>query len=448
MPAPDLALASSRVVTSDGERPGVVLVVQGRIVDVVPPEQAPEGTEDLGDLVVMPGLVDSHVHVNDPGRAHWEGFDSATRAAAVGGITTLVDMPLNSLPPTTTTEALAAKVAAATGRTHVDVAFWGGVVPGSEDHLGALADAGVLGFKAFLCDSGVPEYGSFAPATVRGLLARTAAVSLPLIVHAEDPAALRAPDLGADPRRYATWLDTRPPEAETAAIAALLAGVRATGARVHVLHLSAAGGAELLAAARRDGLPVTVETCPHYLTLSAEAIPDGATDHKCAPPIRDRANQAALWAALRAGTIDAVVSDHSPAPPEDKGLASGDMLAAWGGIASLQVGLAVVWTAARAHGASLSDLAGWMARGPARIAGLRRKGELRAGADADVIVLDPDASWTIDPERLHHRHPISPYGGRSVQGVVRRTYLGGQLIVRDGELVTPGVGRLRWRNDL
>ncbi len=449
MTAVDLALGSSRVARPDGSlHPGVVLAGDGQILDVVAPHEAPTGWDDLGDLVVLPGLVDTHVHVNDPGRSHWEGFDSATRAAALGGVTTVVDMPLNCLPPTTSVAALERKLAAAAGRLHVDVAFWGGVVPGSEDHLDALHDAGVLGFKAFLCDSGVPEYGAFDPATLPGLAARTARLGTILIVHAEDPAGLRPPTAGADPRTYGTWLDSRPAAAEESAVAAVVEASRATGGRVHVLHLSAGGAVDLLAAARSQALPVTVETCPHYLTIAAEDVPDGATDHKCAPPIRERTNQDRLWEALGAGTIDAVVSDHSPCPPEDKRLDTGDFLAAWGGIASLQLGLPLVWTAAEGRGHGLGEVVAWMAAGPARVAGLRRKGALAAGMDADVVVFDPAMASTIDARALAHRHPVTPYHGRVVTGVVRRTYVRGRCVARDGEMVAPGVGRPRRRGEV
>lgn len=448
----DLAVRSTRVVTPEGERPGVVLVGGGRILDVVAPAEAPPGTEDLGDLAILPGFVDSHVHINDPGRAHWEGFDTATRAAAVGGITTLVDMPLNSLPPTVTAEALATKLDAADGRLHVDVAFWGGIVPGSEPAIEDLHAAGVMGFKVFTCDSGVPEYGSFDPDQLRAVMERTAPLGLPLIVHAEDPATLaevatRGPVSDADPRVYRTWLDSRPTESEDRAVAALIDGVRATGARVHVLHLSAATAVPLLNAARAEGLPITVETCPHYLTLAAEDITDGATDHKCAPPIRERANQQQLWAALAGGSIDAVVSDHSPSSAEDKHVEDGDILAAWGGIASLQLGPSLIWTAARERGFALTDLSRWMASGPARVAGLQRKGRIAPGAHADLAVFDPDATWTIDATALQHRHPITPYHGRAVTGVVRRTYLGGRCIMRDGELLLAATGRPRRRDE-
>jgi allantoinase len=452
MPEYDLALASSRVVTPEGERPGVVLVADGRILDVVARSEAPPDTEDLGDLALLPGFVDSHVHINDPGRAHWEGFDTATRAAAVAGITTLVDMPLNCLPPTTTGEALATKLAAAEGRLHVDVAFWGGIVPGSDHGITELHRAGVQGFKVFTCDSGVPEYGSFAPDHLRTVLARSGPLDVPLIVHAEDPATLaeaaHRAEADADPRAYRSWLDSRPAAAEDAAITALIDGVRATGAQAHVLHLSAASSLSALARARHDGLPITVETCPHYLTLAAEDIVDGATDHKCAPPIRDRTNQDRLWAGLADGTIDAIVSDHSPSSAEDKHVEDGDIMAAWGGIASLQLGPSLVWAAAQQRGFALTDLARWMAAGPARVAGLRHKGRIAPGAEADLVVFDPGTAWTVDAAALHHRHPITPYHGRTVAGTVRRTYLGGRCIMRDGDLLHPATGRPRRRGEV
>ncbi len=438
--AADLVLVGRRVVTPEGERPGAVLVRDGRIVDVE--DDVPAGARavvDLGDLALLPGLVDSHVHVNEPGRTHWEGFHTATRAAAAGGVTTIVDMPLNSLPPTTTVAALAVKRAAAGPQAFVDVGFWGGVVPGSEEHVAALHEAGVLGFKAFLCDSGVPEYPHFAPGAIAGVLGRTAAVGSTLLVHAEDPSHLRATD-GADPARYATWLDSRPAQAEEAAVAAVVDAARLTGGRAHVLHLSAASAGDQVAAARAEGLPITAETCPHYLTLAAEAIPDGATEHKCAPPIRDRANADRLWDALAAGTLDAVVSDHSPCPPEGK--TPGNFVTAWGGIASLQLGLPLVWTQASARGHELSDLARWMSAGPAAIAGLATKGAIAPGFDADLVVFDPDARWTVDAKRLHHRHPVSPYHGREVRGAVRATYLRGRRIASDDRVEGPAQGRL------
>ncbi len=440
-PAPR-TLSARQVVTPEGVRPATVTVEDGRITGVGPLDGDPTIPDGL---VLLPGLVDSHVHVNEPGRTHWEGFTTATRAAAAGGITTIVDMPLNCLPPTTDVAALQAKVAAAREQAHVDVAFWGGAVPGNEDHLEALLDAGVRGFKTFLCDSGIPEYGCVHPTDLTPLLRRIAALDTTLIVHAEDPDVCEEAAASLDlrnPRSHATWQDSRPPQAEVAAVRALVAGVRETGARVHVLHLSAAEAGAVLADARAEGLPITVETCPHYLTLHAEDVPAVATAFKCAPPIRGRANADALWDLLGDGHVDAVVSDHSPCPPEDKAPGTGDFMAAWGGIASIQLGLSLVWTAARERGHDLTDVVRWMASGPAAIAGLGDRGRIAVGAAADLVVLDPDATWVVDGVQLEHRHPVTPHHGRTVAGLVRATHLAGRLVAVDGRPVGAPSGRL------
>lgn len=444
----DLVVSSRRVVTPSGLRPAILVVDGGQIVEVTDdgaPLPHARRLEELDDLVVMPGLVDSHVHVNEPGRTDWEGFDTATRAAAAGGVTTLVDMPLNCRPPTVDVAALEQKRAVAADEAFVDVAFWGGAVPGNLDELAALHAAGVRGFKAFLCDSGVPEFGCLRPGDVQPLLARVAALDSTLIVHAEDPevcATAAAAVAGRDPRRYSTWLDSRPAAAEVAAVEALVDACRATGGRVHVLHLSAAEAGEVVADAKAEGLTLTAETCPHYLTLHAEEVPDGATDHKCAPPVRGRANADRLWDLLADGTIDAIVSDHSPCPPEDKAPQSGDFMAAWGGIASLQLGLPLVWTEACRRGHDLADVAAWMATAPAALAGLADRGVLAAGRRADMVVFDPATSWRIDAEDLYHRHPVTPYHGRRVSGRVVATYRAGAAIVQDGVPVGPPTGRL------
>ncbi len=426
----ELVVRAHRVVTPDGVRPATVAVREGRIAAVAGPGAALDAarTEELpGDQVLLPGLVDTHVHVNEPGRTEWEGFATATRAAAAGGVTTVIDMPLNSVPPTVSAAALRAKRAAASPRVWVDTGFWGGAVPGNLGSLAGLHGAGVFGFKAFLADSGVPEFGWLHPAELDAALAEVAALDALLIVHAED-AGLLAAAPAASGRSYRAFLASRPSAAEDAAIAALLAAAGRHGARVHILHLASAAALPLIAAARSAGTAVTAETCPHYLTFCAEQVPDGATEYKCCPPIRDAANRNRLWAGLASGLIDAVVSDHSPCPPELKQRASGDFGAAWGGISSLQLGLPAVWTQARARGHGLAEVARWMATGPAAVAGLARKGAIAAGCDADLVAFGDTASFTVDPARLRHRHPVTPYAGRTLTGLVHRCWLRGQEI--------------------
>jgi allantoinase len=420
----DVVLRSRRTVTPEGERPAAVAVAGGRIVavDSYDARLAADTDTDLGDVALLPGLVDTHVHVNEPGRTEWEGFATATRAAAAGGVTTIVDMPLNSLPPTVHIDALAVKRRAAAGQCHTDVGFWGGAIPGNVTDLSALHAAGVFGFKAFLADSGVPE---FPPLDTAGLAAALAAVDALFVVHAEDPDRLQA--AAASPR-YADFLASRPPAAERAAVAAAIAAARAADARLHILHLSAAAALPLIAAAQSDGVRVTAETCPHYLTLHADDVADGATEFKCCPPIRDRANADALWAALADGLISCVVSDHSPCTPELKHRDTGDFAAAWGGIASVQLGLPIVWTAASARGFGLADVVTWMAARPADLVGLADKGRIGVGADADLVAFDPAGTFVVDPFALHHRNPITPYAGRELTGVVRSTWLRGEPV--------------------
>lgn len=434
---------AQRAILPDGERPASVHVTGGRIRAVRAFDDVPYGAEvvDAGPCVLMPGLLDSHVHVNEPGRTAWEGFATATRAALSGGVTTIVDMPLNSLPPTTDVAALTAKRRAAEGRVACDVAFWGGAIPGNARELAPLHAAGALGFKAFLCDSGVPEFPPLDADGVEDALARVAALGSVLLVHAEDPAVLLAP--GADATRHDTWLRSRPGAAEDDAIAWLIDVSRRTKARVHVVHLSSAGALPELARARADGVPITVETCPHYLVLASEGILDGATLCKCAPPIRDEDNRERLWKALLDGTIDAVVSDHSPSPPEGKMLDRGDFLGAWGGIASLGLGLSLVWTEAVKRGIPLASVVAWMATGPARIAGLTgRKGAIAEGYDADLVLFDPDAERTIEAGSLAFRHRLTPYLGWRVRGRVRRTVLRGETAYEAGQCTDPPRGEL------
>ena len=375
------------------------------------------------DEVLIPGIVDTHVHVNEPGRTEWEGFASATRAAAAGGVTTIIDMPLNSIPATTTAEALEVKRSVAT--VAVDTGFWGGAVPENLGNLKPLHDAGVFGFKAFLAPSGVDEFGHLDAVQLDAALDEIAALGSLLIVHAEDPGVLdaHANDGGAD---YHRFVESRPDEAETTAIQRVIDGVRRTGARAHILHLSSAAALPALRAARAEGLPITVETCPHYLTIAEEQIPDGATQYKCCPPIRDDANRDALWQALLDGDIDIVVTDHSPATVELKTRGGGDFQLAWGGIAGLQLGLAAVWTEASRRGIPLDRVLGWMSRGPADLVGLNHKGRIAVGADADLVVFAPEAAFTVHKEELLHKNPVSAYDGRELRGGVRRTWVRGE----------------------
>jgi allantoinase len=432
---------------ADEVRPAAIHILHGAIVRVAGFDDVPPGCsiDDAADAVVMPGLVDTHVHVNEPGRTDWEGFETATRAAAAGGVTTIVDMPLNSVPATTTVEALEAKRRAAMGKCFVDVGFWGGVVPGNAADLEPLFVAGVLGFKCFLVPSGVPEFASVTETDLREAMPILAKLGAPLLAHAELPGPIAAAIAGTapgDPRRYATYLARRPARAENEAIALLIALCRELRARTHIVHLVSTEALDLLDVARASGVPITSETCPHYLTFAAEEIPDGATAFKCAPPIRERENRDRLWSALMDGAIQLIASDHSPSLPSMKDPESGDFLRAWGGVASLQIALPAVWTVAAARGGSLEHLAGWMCRGPARLAGLSRKGDIATGRDADLVVWNPDAEFTVDARALQHRHPITPYDGRRLRGTVERTYLRGHRIYERGEPFPAPSGQL------
>ena len=434
-------------------------------------------TLDFGDLVIMPGLVDTHVHVNEPGRTEWEGFDTATRAAAAGGVTTIVDMPLNCIPATTDVAALEAKRAAARGQCHVDVAFWGGVVPGNAPGLDALVDAGVRGFKCFLVPSGVEEFPAVDEGDLREAMPILARRNVPLLVHAELPEHLRSPERLALQRNedgsvplagsagarafqasaYRDYLATRPAEAERTAIEMMIRLSREFGVHVHIVHVACAEGVDEIARAKRDGVRITAETCPHYLTFSAEEIPDGATEFKCAPPVREVCHRDALWAGLRSGALDLVATDHSPAPPSMK--CPGDFMKAWGGISSIEISLAAVWTNTRRpphpyaiaptfvpwdETAALVALSRWMSAAPAGLAGLDdRKGRIAVGCDADLVVWNPEAEWIVDPSRLQQRHKLTPYAGRPLRGSVQATFVRGVCAWERGGLRRAGTGRLQ-----
>jgi len=487
-----VVLRSTRVILPDGERPASIHIDAGIITRIdldderrrglprrrPPGLNASEGGRasaerdliDFGELVISPGIVDTHVHVNEPGRTEWEGFDTATRAAAAGGVTTIVDMPLNSIPATTTVDALDAKRRAARGRCHVDVGFWGGVVPGNESHLDALVDAGVRGFKCFLVPSGVDEFPPVDESDLRRAMPMLARRGMPLLVHAESPRHLHpvradrcvGPYSAAGVRdvrgahtgpllysRYASYLASRPPEAEVVAVRMIVDLAREFGVRSHIVHVASAEAVAEIECAKADGVSITAETCPHYLTFAAEEIADGATQFKCAPPIRESRHRDALWGGVQRGVLDLIATDHSPAPPALK--CSGDFMRAWGGIASLELSLSAVWTGLRtvgasawqAGGASRQTVSRWMSERPASLAGLdTRKGRIAAGYDADLVVWDPESEFTVDASRLQQRHKLTPYAGRCLRGRVMTTYLRGERVWDAGQLVRASSGLL------
>ena len=442
----DLVVRSSRVVLPEGIVPAAVLVSGGKIAKVARAKAAVLAALeiDAGDAVVMAGLVDPHVHVNEPGRADWEGFETAGRAAAAGGTTTIVDMPLNSLPVTTTVDALEAKVRAATGNCRVDFGLWGGIVPGNDGDRRALIDEGALGLKAFLVPSGIDEFPEVDDLELGRAMSDLAPTGSPVLVHAEDAAELtRAAEraAGSRPESYADWLASRPPEAEARAVARVAALCRRTGARAHVVHVAAAEAVDEVAAAKAAGLLLSAETCPHYLSFIAEELPEGDPRFKCAPPIREARHRDALWRGLASGVLDFVASDHSPCPPALK--PPGDLARAWGGIAGLELRLPVTWSEARTRGASLPDLARWLAEAPARLAGLSaRKGRIAVGHDADFVIWDPESEFVVQSANLHQRHTATPWEGRTLRGVVATTILRGRIVHERGRF--PGTARGHW----
>ena len=441
MPQSDLVIRGRRVVLSNSLVPASIHVRAGRISAIKAFEDIPadcEVVEASEDSIVMPGLVDSHVHVNEPGRTEWEGFATATRAAAAGGVTTIVDMPLNCIPATTTVDAFKTKLAAARGKLMVDTAFWGGVVPGNTAELAKLWEAGVVGFKCFLVHSGVDEFPNVIESDLRAAMPELARLGATLIVHAEAPgpidlACCQTAGDSAD-RSYETFLHSRPRAAENEAVEMMIRLSRDTGCRIHIVHHSSADALAALRVAKAAGVLLTVETCPHYLHFAAEDIPDGATEFKCCPPIRERANREQLWESLRDGTIDMVVSDHSPCPPDMKLREQGDFMKAWGGISSLQLRLPLMWTEANARGFTVNQLAEWLCAAPARQVGLApAKGSISVGGDADIVIWDPEREFLVAPELIQHRHKLTPYAGETLRGEVEKTFLRGQMVYDGGE---------------
>lgn len=439
-------IKSTRVVTPDGIKNACLVIDSERISEIIENAQAPEGIDvfDAGDLVVMPGLVDSHVHLNEPGRTEWEGFETGSKAAAAGGTTTMCDMPLNSIPVTTTLKALEEKLEAAEKKIEVDCAFWGGVVPGNADSLEPLIEAGVKGFKCFLIHSGIDDFPNVTEEDLRLAMPILARHRIPLLVHAElECADSHQEDWTGSASSYRAFLNSRPRKWENDAIDLMIKLCREFNCPVHIVHLSSSEAIPAIRAAKDEGLPLTVETCPHYLTFAAEEITDGDPRFKCAPPIRERENREKLWDAVMNGTIDFIVSDHSPCTPSLKFLNEGNLQKAWGGISSMQFVLPSIWTQAVKRGATIQQVTNWLCAHPAELLGLQdRKGAIELGYDADFVVWNPEAEMRIEPSMIQHRHKVTPYDGMQLMGKVERTYVRGQIVFQDGQLSNNTVGRM------
>ncbi|XP_049579231.1 allantoinase, mitochondrial isoform X1 [Syngnathus scovelli] len=442
------AVKSTRVLLGNQQvGSAVILIRDGKIHQVLSAEEFTGDVEpcfqvlDAGDSVVMPGIVDCHVHVNEPGRTSWEGFWTATRAAAAGGVTTIVDMPLNSIPPTTTLANLQVKLREATGKCFVDTAFWGGVIPGNQLELQPMIQAGVAGFKCFLIHSGVDEFPHVSHGDLQAAMEQLRGTGSVLLFHAEKEVQQTSESNG-DPQRYDTFLQSRPDIMEVEAIRSVVQLCTEYQVRCHVVHLSSAQALPLILEAKKGGAPLTVETTHHYLNLTAEDVPAGATQFKCCPPIRSAHNQDQLWAALKEGHIDMVVSDHSPCTPDLKKLDLGDFTQAWGGISSLQFGLPLFWSTASQKGFQFGDAVRLLCKNTAQLCGLgQQKGSLEPGYDADLVIWDPEKEFEIKEEGIHHKNKLTPYLGVPLRGVVRSTIVRGQLVYRDGSFSTEPLGK-------
>ena len=445
MTVPDLIIRGQQVVLPETVAPRSVHIREERIVFVGDYDEVVAGCEivDAGDSIVMPGLVDTHVHINAPGRTEWEGFHSATLAAAAGGVTTVIDMPLNSVPPTTTLAGFNVKLETARDDCFVDVGFWGGVVPGNTAELAPMFEAGVVGFKCFLVPSGVDEFEHVTEADLREAMPELTRLGALLIVHAELPGSITNGVGGSD---YRSFLASRPRVAENEAVELMIRLSREFDTRVHIVHLSSADAIPLLREAQAAGVKITAETCPHYLHFVAEEVPSGATEFKCCPPIRERDNREELWEGLKDGTIGLIVSDHSPCPGEMKLRETGDFMKAWGGIASLQLRLPVVWTEARRRGFSLLDVTRWLCANPAQqVSFSSKKGSIAVGSDADIVIWNPEAQFSVTASSLQHRHKITPYAGEELKGVVQQTFLRGRKIYDRGHFVDLPPGHMLLR---
>jgi allantoinase len=443
------AILSERVITPDGTRKAAVLIRNGVIEDILP--DLPAGkfdVTDIGNNILMAGIIDPHVHINEPGRTEWEGFDTITRSAIAGGITTLIDMPLNSSPVTTTVEAFDTKLNATDGKLHVNCGFWGGIVPGNDTQLEPLIEKGVLGFKAFLTHSGIDDFPNVTEADLRKAMPVIARHQLPLLVHCELET-ITVDQTGFHPGSYLDYLSSRPKKWEDDAISLMIRLCEEFGCRTHIVHLSSANSIPQIAKAKKNGLPLTVETGQHYLFFHAEEIRDGQTAFKCAPPIREKANNEKLWNALKDGIIDFVATDHSPAPPDMKEIATGNFMKAWGGISSIQFALPVLWTAAKKHGAGIEDIAKWLAAKPSILPGLQKiKGQIAKGFDADFVVWDPDKTFMVTEEMIQHRHKVTPYSGQQLHGVVEQTWLAGEKVFDQGKYLHLNRGKIVKADDL